>query len=89
MHHRRDRRRFFHHTCGELLASSRKLLSCNNVLRSGHQISGIPREAASNRDTESIDREALLSAGLDPDNPAEWVTQWTMHLLLASHRKGA
>lgn len=25
--------------------------------------------------TDSIDREALLAAGLDPDDPEEWVTQ--------------
>ena len=30
----------------------------------------------------SIDREALLDADLDPDDPAEWVCQWRVRLLL-------
>ncbi|WP_157121228.1 hypothetical protein [Nocardia miyunensis] len=33
---------------------------------------------------ESIDYEALHAAGLDPDDPAEWVTQSRMQLLLKS-----
>ncbi|WP_460698300.1 hypothetical protein [Nocardia thraciensis] len=32
--------------------------------------------------TDSIDREALLAAGIDPDDLEEWVIQWRMQLLL-------
>ncbi|MGW5517634.1 hypothetical protein [Nocardia africana] len=32
--------------------------------------------------TDSIDREAQLGAGLDPDDPEEWAIQWRIQLLL-------
>ena len=31
---------------------------------------------------DSIDCEILLDADLDPDDPAEWVAQWRIRLLL-------